>query len=34
MAAPSWVEKISRDANSLGGLITQNLAEFDRTVKV
>ena len=27
-------EKISRDSQSLGGLITQHLAEFDRTVKV
>ncbi len=27
-------EKISRDSSSLGSLITQHLAEFDRTVKV
>ena len=27
-------DKISRDSHALGGLITQHLAEFDRTVKV
>ena len=27
-------EKITRDSQSLGGLITQHLGEFDRTVKV
>ena len=33
MAAPRSREKVSRDSNTLGSLITRHIAEFDRTVK-